>query len=178
MSAVRIRVFLFRGAVSGGNGIRDFFGGMMRQPIPNPFEDGECFFCGPSNEDGLKLEFFYDAEREEVSCDYVPERRFQGQGTVFHGGMQMGLLDEAMWWAGYAVTGIMQAVTVGAKFRFLRPVFIGKPVRIFCKVKKFEGDSIKLAGWIENAEGRKCTAVRGEFRVIGDDRYAQVVRGE
>lgn len=138
----------------------------MKEYIPNPFEDGCCFFCGPENPDGLHLKFHHDKEAGVVSCEYTPEQRFQGQGTVLHGGMQMALLDEAMWWAGYAQTGIKEAVTVNASFRFLRPVYIGAPVTITCKVKNFENGSIKLTGTIFNRDGKKCTAVKGEYRVI------------
>jgi len=149
----------------------------MKQHIPNPFEDGHCFFCGPENQDGLKLEFHHDKEAGEVSCEYIPEQRFQGQGSVLHGGMQMGLLDEAMWWAGCAQTGVKEAVTANANFRFLRPVYIGESVTITCKVKDFDGNSIKLTGAIVNKDGKKCTTVKGEYRVI-TGRYEEVVDKE
>lgn len=138
----------------------------MLKYIPNPYEDGHCFFCGPNNPSGLQLEFHHDEEGDEVICEYVPEPKFQGQGNVFHGGMQMALLDEAMWWAGYAVTGVKEAVTVNANFRFLRPVFIEEKVKIVCRVKEYSGDSIKLTGYILNKDGKKCTSVRGEYRVV------------
>ncbi|QJB56151.1 PaaI family thioesterase [Pseudodesulfovibrio sp. zrk46] len=146
----------------------------MSEYIENPFEDGHCFFCGPDNADGLNLKFKHDKEAGEVVCEYVPEQRFQGQGHVFHGGMQMGLLDEAMWWTGYAQTGVKEAVTINASFRFLRPVYIGEPVTIACKVKSFEKGSIKLSGAIINKDGKKCTVVRGEYRVI-TDQYETVI---
>ena len=149
----------------------------MLKEIVTPFEDGQCFFCGPDNPSGLKLQFFHDEEAGEVSCEYTPEQRFQGQGTVFHGGMQMGLLDEAMWWTGFAETGIMEAVTVGASFRFLRPVYIGNPVTIVCRVKEHKGRSIKLVGAILNSDGKKCTAVKGEYRVVTREQYEAVVSG-
>ena len=138
----------------------------MKERIHSPFDDGNCFFCGPNNEHGLKLEFYHDKQANEVTCEYTPEQRFQGQGTVFHGGMQMGLLDEIMWWAGYAITGTKEAVTANANFRFLRPVYIGEPVTITCKVKSHENNSIKLTGAIINKDNKKCTTVRGEYRII------------
>lgn len=150
----------------------------MRKQIENPFEDGLCFFCGPDNKSGLQLTFHHDEATNEVSCEYTPEQRFCGQGDVFHGGMQMGLLDEAMWWAGYAVTGIKEAVTVGANFRFLRPVYIGEPVTVVCRVKSHEGNAIKLTGAIVNRNGKKCTAVKGEYRVITKEQYTSVVSGK
>ncbi len=143
----------------------------MSDYIENPYEDGHCFFCGPENDFGLKLRFRHDREAGEVICEYTPEQRFQGQTNVLHGGMQMALLDEAMWWAGYAQTGVKEAVTVNASFRLLRPVLIGEPHTIACKVKSFEGNSIRLTGAIINKDGKKCTAVKGEYRVITDQQY-------
>lgn len=145
--------------------------------IENPFEDGHCFFCGPNNASGLKLRFQHDEETGEVSVEYTPEAKFQGQGNVFHGGMQMGILDEAMWWAGYAVTGIKEAVTASASFRFLRPVYIGEKIRIVCKVKAHEGRSIRLQGWILNPAGKKCTTVKGEYREMDREMYEKILSG-
>lgn len=147
----------------------------MVRRIENPFENGRCFFCGPENDDGLGLEFVYDEEAGETLCEYVPEQRFQGQGNILHGGMQMGLLDEAMWWAGYAGTGVKEAVTVNASFRFLRPVYIGEKVTIVCRVKAHEGPAIKLAGAIVNGDGKKCTTVKGEYRAITEAQYEALV---
>ena len=143
----------------------------MIRELPNPFEDGRCFFCGVDNPSGLKLTFLYDDEAGQTFTEYTPEEKYCGQGDIFHGGMQMGLLDETMWWAAHAVTGEELAVTAGASFRFLRSVFIGEPVRAVCVVREREGASIRLSGWIENAAGKKCTTVRGEYRVVSPGKY-------
>jgi acyl-coenzyme A thioesterase PaaI-like protein len=147
----------------------------MCQQIDNPFDDRRCFFCGPDNPVGLQLTFHFDKGKGETTCDYTPEQRFQGQGSVFHGGLQMGLLDEAMWWAGYAKTGIKEAVTANASFRFLRPVFIAQPVKVICKVKQVEGHSIRLTGAIINNDGEKCTTVKGEYRILSGSQYQTVI---
>ena len=149
----------------------------MISEIPNPFEDEACFFCGRDNESGLKLIFYHDDEAGEVFTDYTPESQFCGQGEVFHGGMQMGLLDEVMWWAGYVETGIKEAVTVTASFRFLRPVYIGKPIRAACRVKSFDGKTIKLKGRIINPQGQVCTTISGQYRILDKDKYTAVVAG-
>lgn len=147
---------------------------MIRQ-LETPFTDEMCFFCGKENEAGLQLTFFHDDEANETFADYVPEQRFQGQGAIFHGGMQMGLLDEAMWWAGYAVTGVMEAVTTNASFRFLRPVLIDRPLRVICSVAAREGDTIRLRGRIVNESGKTCTAVKGEYRIVSREKYESLI---
>ena len=147
----------------------------MTLEIPNPFEDGTCFFCGPVNQSGLKLKFFRETDSDEVFAAYTTEARFCGQGNVFHGGIQMGLLDEAMWWAGYAGTGIMEAVTVNATFRFLRPVYINDQIRITCRMKSHEGANITLAGRILNSAGKVCTTVSGTYRILNREQYDRLV---
>ena len=146
----------------------------MTSEIRNPFESGSCFFCGPNNPYGLGLVFHRDGQGG-VYTEYTPEAKYCGQGDIFHGGMQMGLLDEAMWWAGFEATGVMEAVTARASFRFLRPVYIGAPVRVTCAMTRREERTLKLKGAILNAEGKVCTAVRGEYRIIDRERYEAIL---
>ena len=145
--------------------------------IPNPFSDGACFFCGALNASGLKLAFFLDEETGEAFADYTAEARFCGQKDLLHGGMQMGLLDEAMWWAGYAATGETRAVTVNARFRFLRPVYVGDAIRISCRMTSRDDRDIHLRGRILNPEGKVCTAVTGTYRVLDQTQYDRLVTG-
>ncbi|WP_419785878.1 PaaI family thioesterase [Pseudodesulfovibrio sp.] len=142
----------------------------MIREIPNPYADGHCFFCGPANPASLKLTFFYDDEADLTFTDYTPESRFCGRDGVLHGGIQMALLDEIMWWSAYASTGEECAVTAGARFHFLRPVPVEVPLRLECSVKSREGASINLTGRILNAAGKVCTAVRGEYRVVSPEK--------
>ena len=148
----------------------------MPTPIENSFGEGDCFFCGPNNPSGLKLVFFHDEASGETFTEYTPTPELCGQGEVFHGGLQMGLLDECMWWAGFAATGVKAAVTARASFRFLRPARIGDRLKAVCWVKSHEGDAIHLRGHILNSNGEKCTAVKGEFRVVDEARYAAALK--
>lgn len=147
----------------------------MITQLSTPSTDDNCFFCGKQNQSGLKLSFFHDDKTGETFTEYTPEQHYQGQGDVFHGGLQMGLLDETMWWAGYAVTNIMEAVTANASFRFLRPVIIGRPLKAVCSVTAQTETSIKIKGRILNAEGKICTAVKGEFRIIDPEQYKKLM---
>ncbi len=145
--------------------------------LPNPFEEGTCFFCGPQNPSGLKLKFFHDLEAGEIFAHYTAEAAYCGQKDLLHGGMLMGLLDEAMWWAGFAATGLVRMVTVEAKFRLLRPVYIGDTIRIACTMKSFEDPNMALRGRILNPEGKVCTTVSGTYRVLGKEQYQKLVSG-
>ena len=143
----------------------------MIRKLTIPFSDDNCFFCGKRNAFGLRLSFYHDDETGETFTEYVPEQHFQGQGSIFHGGLQMGLLDETMWWAGFAETGIMEAVTANANFRFLRPVFVGHPLKVVCSLIGRTDKRLKIKGRILGKEGKTCTAVRGEFRIVDAEKF-------
>ena len=68
----------------------------MKKEIQNPFPDNNCFYCGSDNNLGLKLEFFWDEDKQETYTEYLPSQYFTGQGNILHGAIQMGLLDEIM----------------------------------------------------------------------------------
>lgn len=149
----------------------------MKTEMGNPFGNGNCFFCGSNNDAGLKLTFFRDTETDEISCEYDPEERFSGQGSILHGAIQMGLLDEIMGWTSHAVTGEM-AVTAGIDIRFRRPVYIhGGPVRVTGRVTSREGARVHMTAELRNRDGKVCTTAQGTYHILPGDRYAPLIRG-
>ncbi len=93
-----------------------------------PFDDGNCFACGPENPIGLHLRFERAADAEGVvsRCTLAPQ--YQGWRGVAHGGIVMALLDEAMAHAaGYAGH---RGVTAAVKVRFRRPVPLESPLEV------------------------------------------------
>src|SRR5215472_10226872 len=86
-----------------------------------PFDDGNCFACGPENPIGMHLHFDR-AEPEGVRCNALLASQFQGWRGIAHGGIVMALLDEAMAHAaGYAGH---RGVTASANVRFRKPVLL------------------------------------------------------
>jgi uncharacterized protein (TIGR00369 family) len=150
----------------------------VKVEIQNPFPESEaaCFFCGPASDDGLRLRFFWDDERREVSTEYVPERRFAGQGDILHGGIQMGLLDEIMGWTTVLTTGQM-AVTIDMAVKFLRPVYIaGEPVVATCRVAAHEDRDVDLEAEVTNAGGAVCTTATARYRLLSAERFERLAR--
>jgi acyl-coenzyme A thioesterase PaaI-like protein len=149
----------------------------MKTEIQNPYPEteAECFFCGPLSHDGLKLRFFWDDERREVSTEYVPERRFAGQGDILHGAIQMGLLDEIMGWTTVVESGQM-AVTIDIAVKFLRPVYIADaPVSVACRVAAREDRNVDLEAELTSDDGVVCTTATARYRLLSAERFERLV---
>ncbi len=149
----------------------------MKKVIPDPFNNNRCFFCGPKNEAGLKLKFFWDEEKQEASTDYLPVVHFAGQGTILHGGIQMGLLDEIMGWTSYVFTKKM-AVTSGLDVKFLHPAYMdGNKLSVTCRVDFMEGPKVTMTAALFNREGIACTTASGTYHVLSPDKYDALIQG-
>jgi uncharacterized protein (TIGR00369 family) len=93
-----------------------------------PFDDGNCFGCGPDNPIGMQVHF----DRANASGDVCARVRlspqYQGWRGIAHGGIVMALLDEAMAHAaGYAGH---RGVTASVSVRFRRPVPLEQPIEV------------------------------------------------
>jgi uncharacterized protein (TIGR00369 family) len=96
------------------------------KPLNNPYEkiDGyNCFGCARNNDSGLRMNFFLDGD--EVVSVWNPEERFQGYGSVLHGGIIGTLLDELGAWAVMVLAGTA-GVTREMTVRYLKPVLTGQ----------------------------------------------------
>ncbi len=93
-----------------------------------PFDDGNCFACGPDNPIGLHLHFDRAVDSDGVVARFRLAPHYQGWRGIAHGGIVMALLDEAMAHAaGFAGhRGVTAAVTV----RFRRPVPLEQPIEV------------------------------------------------
>ncbi len=145
--------------------------------IPNFYPDQQCFFCGPRNEAGLKLEFYIDEEREEVRTEYLPSYPFKGLGNILHGGIQGGLFDEIMGWTAHYLTGEM-GVTTELHITFHRPVYLGREVRITSRISSREDPYIHLEAELSTADdGALCSSARSTYRLFSEERFQALVTG-
>jgi len=147
----------------------------MKTEIPYPFPHNDCFFCGCDSPEGLKLTFLWDDEREEASAEYLPERRFVGQGDILHGAIQMGLLDEAMGWACIVRTE-KRTVTSDTNVKFHRPVYIrGTLITVTSRLTGIDGPWVSLSAEITDSEGTVCTSATATFHIMSDEKYDALV---
>ncbi len=128
-----------------------------------PFDDGNCFACGPDNAAGMHLQFERAADGEEgVRADVTLAAQYQGWRGVAHGGIVMALLDEAMAHAaGYAGH---RGVTASVNVRFRRPVPLEVPIEVRGRVAWQRRSVLGVEAAIYDAAG--SVLVQSEGRVV------------
>jgi uncharacterized protein (TIGR00369 family) len=87
-----------------------------------------CFVCGPDNPAGMHLTFLHDEQRNRFVCRFRLDQRYTGPPGHSHGGIIATILDEAMGKVNKLRHVI--ALTSRMEVEFLRPVPLGKPLRV------------------------------------------------
>ena len=115
-----------------------------------PFDDGNCFACGPANPIGMHLHFERgDGDEVRARAELAPE--YQGWRGIAHGGIVMALLDEAMAYAaGFAGH---RGVTANATVRFRKPVPLEVPVEVRGRVTWQRRNVLGVEATITDARG-------------------------
>jgi uncharacterized protein (TIGR00369 family) len=126
-----------------------------------------CFVCEQRNEQGLRIPFFHDTERNLVTAEFSLSDTFSGAPTLVHGGVSLALLDEAMAWACIAI-GRQWAVTSETTTRFDRAVYVDKPHRVEAEIVEQTDIEIVTTGRIVDLKGRVRAESRATFTVLGE----------
>ncbi|MBV8530775.1 MAG: PaaI family thioesterase [Candidatus Eremiobacteraeota bacterium] len=140
-----------------------------------PFDDGNCFACGPTNPIGMHVHFDAAAGGVLARLRLAPE--YQGWRGIAHGGIVMALLDEAM--AHAAGFAGHRGVTAAVNVRFRKPVPLEEPIEVRGRVTwqrrnvlGVEGDVLDLSGNVlAHAEGTFVS--RGKLEAAADRRNPQ-----
>jgi uncharacterized protein (TIGR00369 family) len=134
-----------------------------------------CFVCEQRNEQGLRIPFFHDTERNLVTAEFSLSDTFSGAPTLVHGGVSLALLDEAMAWACIAI-GRQWAVTSETTTRFDRAVYVDKPHRVEAEVVEQTDIEIVTTGRIVDLKGRVRAESRATFTVLGEAQLRRAAR--
>jgi uncharacterized protein (TIGR00369 family) len=124
-----------------------------------PFDDGNCFACGPDNPQGMHLHF--EADGEGVLCRATLEAKYQGWRGVVHGGIAMALVDEAM--AHAAGFAGHRGVTASVNVRFRKPVPVGEPILVRGRVTWHRRNVLGVEAQILNEAGTVLVQGEGSF---------------
>lgn len=125
-----------------------------------PFDDGNCFACGPANPIGMHLHFDR-AESEGVLCRAILASQFQGWRGIAHGGIVMALLDEAM--AHAAGFAGHRGVTASVDVRFRKPVPLERPIEIRGRVTWQRRNVLGVEAKIFDDAGALLAEAEGSF---------------
>lgn len=109
-----------------------------------------CFACGVDNPIGLRIRFHMDGER--CLGEFTPTVNHVGYANTVHGGIIYAALDDVM--ANVLYLQAVKAHTARCEVRYRRPLEVGQTIR--------------LAGWIEERR-RRLVLLKGEARRAVDD---------
>ncbi len=126
-----------------------------------PFDDGNCFACGPDNPIGMHVHFERDDESDGVIARFQLAAVYQGWRGIAHGGIVMALLDEAMAHAaGYAGH---RGVTANVAVRFRKPVPLERPIVARGRVAWQRRNVLGVEASIFDADGNVLARAEGKF---------------
>jgi uncharacterized protein (TIGR00369 family) len=126
-----------------------------------PFDDGNCFACGPTNPIGMHLHFERAGDAEGVLARATLAAHYQGWRGIAHGGIVMALLDEAM--AHAAGFAGHRGVTATVSVRFRRPVPLERPVVVRGRVTWQRRNVLGVEGNIFDEDGALLAHAEGSF---------------
>jgi uncharacterized protein (TIGR00369 family) len=126
-----------------------------------PFDDGNCFACGPTNPIGMHVHFDRNADADGVRALVTLAPEYQGWRGIAHGGIVMALLDEAM--AHAAGFAGHRGVTATVKVRFRKPVPLEAPVEVLGKVTWQRRNVLGVNASIVDGAGMLLAQAEGSF---------------
>ena len=124
----------------------------------NPWKGIEgyyCFGCAPTNEAGVKMEFYEDGD--EIVSIWKPRAEYQGWLNTLHGGIQAVLLDEICAWV---VARKMQTtgVTSHMETRYRRPVStLDSHIVLRAAIREQKRNIVTIDAKLFNSNGDLCT---------------------
>lgn len=126
-----------------------------------PFDDGNCFACGPDNAIGMHLHFDRALDGEGVVARTELASVYQGWRGIAHGGIVMALLDEAM--AHAAGFAGHRGVTASVSVRFKKPVPLEVPIVVRGRVTWQRRRVVGVEATILDAGGDVLARAEGSF---------------
>jgi uncharacterized protein (TIGR00369 family) len=126
-----------------------------------PFDDGNCFACGPTNPIGMHVHFDRATEAEGVRARVTLAPEYQGWRGIAHGGIVMALLDEAM--AHAAGFAGHRGVTATVKVRFRKPVPLERPIEVLGRVTWQRRNVLGVDATILDDAGTLLAQAEGSF---------------
>jgi uncharacterized protein (TIGR00369 family) len=131
--------------------------------LPNS-ETHNCFGCSPINPSGLQMKF-YTNDVSVFSAVTVP-KHLCGWNNLIHGGVLSTILDEIMSWAAiYLLKRI--TLTKSMTIDFLKPVYIGHPLKAEGKVLELRGrHEAVMEGILSDSDGTIYTRSTAHFAIF------------
>lgn len=126
--------------------------------IVNPWEglaEYNCFGCCPTNELGLKMEFYEDGD--DIVSTWHPTQNHQGWINTLHGGIQATLADEISSWVIFRKFQT-SGVTSKMEIKYLKPINTTEDhITLRARVKEQKRNIVFIDVDILNSVDEVCT---------------------
>lgn len=145
----------------------------MRRPIKNLFAINEynCFGCSPTNEIGLRLQFFENGDFVETS--WTPTKNYEGYPGVVHGGILSTLIDEIAAWVVY-IKAECSGVTSRMNLRYRRPAPSDKgDLFLKGKIKEINRNLCHIDVQLLNSDNEVCTEAEVIYFLFSKEKSIQ-----
>ena len=130
-----------------------------------------CFACGRQNPLGLHMRFERDGDG--VLARYTPRPEDCGFPGVFHGGVLVTLLDEAMAWAMYAGARTL-GVTATMETRYRRAARLDEQLTVRARVVRARGRRIFVEATLDAPGGERVAEATALFLRLPPEQDAEV----
>ncbi|MCE5241815.1 MAG: PaaI family thioesterase [Syntrophobacteraceae bacterium] len=127
-------------------------------------ESHYCFGCSDQNPTGLRMQFYTDGE--SLFSDLSVPDHMSGWRNMTHGGIISAILDEVMSWSAiYLLKRFI--LTKSIQVEFLKPVFIGKPLRAQGKVAEVANErEARMEAALYDEDGTLCARATGTLALF------------
>ena len=131
-------------------------------------QKNNCFVCGMSNPDGMRLKFTLDEARQIFVCKFRLGKRYTGPPGHCHGGIIASILDDAM--GKVNKLRHVVALTKDMTVEYLQPVPLHKPLRVESREVEVHGRSHINSAEILNDKDEILARSRGTFIAIDPEK--------
>lgn len=129
-----------------------------------PIKRNYCFACGKDNPGGMHLKFTFDREHKQFVSNFRLSKRFTGPPGHCHGGIIATILDDAM--SKLNKLRDVVAATAQLNINYLKPVPLGKPLRVESRELRKRGRTLIRTAEIFDESGTLLATGRGVFVII------------
>ena len=132
-----------------------------------------CLICGQKHVNPATMNLRFQTDDEGVFVDFIPDKIYEGYKDIVHGGIISALLDETIGWA-VAAAREKYFLTAELNVRFLRPLPVGKKVRVRGRAVEDRPRYSIAEGEIVDEEGIIYAKGSGKFFIMRDKDAATV----
>ncbi len=131
-------------------------------------QKNNCFVCGMSNPNGMRLKFILDEASQTFVCRFRLSKRYTGPPGHCHGGIIASILDDAMGKVNklHHVVALTKEMTV----EYLKPVPLHKPLHVEGREVSVNGRVHINAAQILNENDEVLARSKGTFIAIDPEK--------